>query len=52
MVRGRRGEGERVGGGLGALFKNNCLAEMWSGFEEGSYLRLTDCYVTQFEALG
>ena len=28
-------------------FKNNCLAEMWSGSEEGSYLRLTDCYITQ-----
>ena len=23
--------------------KNNYLAEMWSGFEKGSYLRLMDC---------
>jgi hypothetical protein len=41
------GERERVGGGLGALFKNNCLAEMWSSFEEGSYLRLRDRCITQ-----
>jgi hypothetical protein len=27
---------------------NNRLAEMWRGSEEGSYLRLTDCCVTQF----
>jgi hypothetical protein len=23
------------------------IAEMWSGFEEGSYLRLIDCCITQ-----
>ena len=27
--------------------KNNCSAEMWSGSEEGSYLRLIDCGITQ-----
>jgi hypothetical protein len=26
---------------------NNCLAEIWSGFEEGSYLRLIDWCITQ-----
>jgi len=26
--------------------KNNCLAEMWSGSEEGSYLRLIDFFVS------
>ena len=31
----------QVGGGLcSSQFENNCLAEVWSGFEEGSYLRL------------
>jgi len=28
-------------------FKNNYFAEMWSGSEEGSYLRLTDLCITQ-----
>ena len=28
-------------------FKNNCLVEMWSGSEEGSYARLIDCCITQ-----
>ena len=28
-------------------FKNNCSAEMWSGSEEGSYLKLIDCCITQ-----
>ena len=28
-------------------FKNNCLAEMWSGSLEGSFLRLLDCCITQ-----
>jgi len=28
-------------------FQNNCLAEMWSSSEEGSYLRLIDCCITQ-----
>ena len=28
--------------------KNNCLTEMWSGSEEGSYLRLIDWCITQF----
>jgi len=28
-------------------FKNNCLAQIWSGSEEGSYLRLIDCCITQ-----
>ena len=27
--------------------KDNCLAEMWSGSDEGSYLRLIDCGITQ-----
>ena len=27
--------------------KNNCLAEMWSGPEEGSYVRPTDFCITQ-----
>ena len=31
-------------------FKNNCLAEMWSGSEEGSYLRLIDGCITQLWA--
>ena len=26
---------------------NDHLAEMWSGSEEGSYLRLIDCCITQ-----
>ena len=28
-------------------FKNNCFAEMWSSSEQGSYLRLIDCFITQ-----
>ena len=32
---------------LPGSFKNNCLAEVWSGFGEGSYLRLIECCVTQ-----
>jgi len=28
-------------------FKNNCLAEMRSDSEEGSYFRLIDCCITQ-----
>ena len=28
-------------------YKNNCLAEIWSGSEEGSYSRLIDCCITQ-----
>ena len=28
-------------------FMNNCLAEMWSGSEEGSYLELIDCCIAQ-----
>ena len=28
-------------------FKGNCSAEMWSGSEEGSYVRLIDCCITQ-----
>jgi hypothetical protein len=28
-----------------AQFKNNCLAQMWSGSEDGSYLRLIDWFV-------
>ena len=30
--------------------KNECLAEMWSGSEEGSCLRLIDCCITKFQA--
>ena len=30
-----------------AQFKNNYSAEMWSGSDEGSYLRLIDCCITQ-----
>ena len=30
-------------------FKRNYLAEMWSGSEEGSYLRLLDCGATQLQ---
>jgi hypothetical protein len=26
---------------------NNCSAEMWSGSEEGSYLRIIDCCLSQ-----
>jgi hypothetical protein len=29
---------------------NNYLAEMWSGFEEGSHLRFIECCITQFQA--
>jgi hypothetical protein len=29
------------------VIENNYLAEMWSGSEEGSYLRLIDCCITQ-----
>ena len=32
---------------FGFQFKNNSLAEIWSGTEEGSYLRLIDCCSTQ-----
>ena len=28
-------------------FKNSCLAEMWSGSDEGSFLRLVDRCITQ-----
>ena len=28
-------------------FGNNYLAEMWRGSEEGSYLRLIVCFITQ-----
>ena len=28
-------------------FKNNLLAEMWSGSQEGSYFRLINCCITQ-----
>ena len=28
-------------------FKNNCFAKIWSGSEEGSYLRLIDFWITQ-----
>ena len=28
-------------------FENECFAEMWSGSEEGSYLRLIDFRITQ-----
>ena len=28
-------------------FKNSCWAEMWSGSEEGSFLRLVDRCITQ-----
>jgi len=31
-------------------FQNNRLAEMWSDSEEGSYLRLVDCCITQLKA--
>jgi hypothetical protein len=27
--------------------QNNCLAEMWSGSEEGTYLRRIDCYINR-----
>ena len=27
--------------------QDECLAEKWSGSEEGSYLRLMDCSITQ-----
>ena len=45
----------RLGAELGALqclvdrgkFKNNCLEEMWSVSDDGSYLRLIDCCITQ-----
>jgi len=30
--------------------KNNCVAQIWSGSEEGSYLRLIDCCITQLLA--
>ena len=30
--------------------ENNCIAEMWSGSEKGSYLRLADGYITQLQA--
>ena len=33
--------------GHSSQFKNNCMAEMWSGSEEGSCLRLLDCCITQ-----
>ena len=33
-------------------FKKNCLAEMWSGSEEGSYVRLIDSCITQLKAQG
>ena len=29
------------------LFENNCLAKLWSGVEEGAYLRLIHCSMTQ-----
>ena len=32
---------------VGGLAKKNCLAEMWSGSEEGSNSRLIDCSFTQ-----
>ena len=32
------------------LNNNNCSAEMWSGSEEGSCLRLVDCCITQLQA--
>ena len=35
---------------LSLKFQNDCLAEMWSGFEKGSYLRLIYCCITQLEA--
>ena len=30
-----------------ACFKDNCLAKLWSGSEEGAYLRLIHCSITQ-----
>ena len=32
---------------IGPIFKNNCLTEMRSGSEEGSYLRRIDGCITQ-----
>jgi hypothetical protein len=42
---------DRLGMGCQGLvfssqFRNNCSAEMWSGSEEGSYLRPIDCCIT------
>ena len=33
--------------GLPLDHRDDCLAEMWSGSEEGSYSRLIDCCITQ-----
>ena len=32
----------------GSQFKNHCSAEMWSGSEQGLYLRLIEWCITQF----
>ena len=37
----------RLRQGPGVNLKNNCLAEMWSRSEEGSYSRLIDCCIIQ-----
>ena len=39
--------GVRTASSRRSQFKNNYLAEMWSGSEEGSYVRLKDCCITQ-----
>ena len=31
----------------GVAFKNNCLAEMWSGSKESLYVSPIDCCITQ-----
>ena len=41
-------EGEQSWGS--SQSKNNYSAEMWSGSEEGSYLRLLDCRITHYKA--
>ena len=38
---------ERTGAARSSQCKNNCLAEMWSGAEEGSYSRLIDGCITE-----
>ena len=44
---GRRPGRYRSTAAHSSRFQNNCLAEMWSGPEEGSHLRLIDCCIIQ-----
>ena len=43
----QRGPASRCGGQVVNAFKNNYFAEMRSGSEEGSYLRLVELCITQ-----